>query len=81
MWAELFRVPFRQIPLDENFRIRKEDYFIENGGVLLANPNAPTSVNESLENIEDIIKHNPDSVVIIDEAYVDFGGNTALPLV
>ncbi len=81
VWAELFRVPFRQIPLDENFRIRKEDYFIENGGVLLANPNAPTSVNESLENIEDIIKHNPDSVVIIDEAYVDFGGNTALPLI
>ncbi len=81
VWAKLFRVPYRQIPLDENFRIKKEDYYAENGGILLANPNAPTSISESLENIEDIIKNNRDSIVIIDEAYVDFGGNSVLPLI
>ena len=80
VWAELFRIPFRQIPLDEKLCIRKEDYFQPNGGIILANPNAPTSIGEPLSVIEEIIMNNQDSIVIIDEAYVDFGGETALEL-
>lgn len=80
VWAKLFRVPYEQLPLDGNFRIRKEDYRKENGGILIANPNAPTSIGESVDFIEDIVKHNPDSVVVVDEAYVDFGGDSAFPL-
>ena len=81
VWAELFGIPYRTPALDENFCIRKEDYFRSNGGIVIANPNAPTSIAMSLSEIEDIVANNPDSVVIIDEAYVDFGGASALPLV
>lgn len=81
VWADLYRIPYKQIPLDEDFRIRKEDYLIENGGIIFPNPNAPTGVLESVSNIEDIVKANPESVVIIDEAYIDFGGQSCLPLV
>ncbi len=81
VWAELFRVPYKQIPLGEDFRIRKEDYYGPNGGVVIANPNAPTSLLEPVSVIEDIIQHNPDSVVIVDEAYVDFGGESVIPLI
>ncbi len=80
VWAELYQIPYERPALDENFRIRREDYYKENGGIVLANPNAPTSIAENLEFIEDILKHNQESVVIIDEAYVDFGGVSALPL-
>ncbi len=81
VWAELFRVPYKRISLGEDFRIRKEDYYGPNGGVVIANPNAPTSLYEPVSVIEDIIQHNPDSVVIVDEAYVDFGGESVLPLI
>ena len=54
------------------FHIRKEDYFRENGGIVFPNPNAPTGVEMPLEEVEDIIRHNPDVIVIVDEAYVDF---------
>ena len=81
VWAELFGIPYKCPALDENFCVKKEDYFIENGGIVIANPNAPTSIEMDLEDIEEIIAKNPDSVVIIDEAYVDFGGKSALPLV
>ena len=80
VWAELFRIPYHQCPLDEAFQIRKEDYMVPNGGVILANPNAPTGVPESMEVLEEIIRANSDVVVIIDEAYVDFGGESVLPL-
>lgn len=80
VWAKLFRVPYETIALDEDFRIRKEDYYRENGGIIIANPNAPTSIGEGIEFIEDIVKHNPDSVVVVDEAYVDFGGESAIGL-
>lgn len=80
VWAKVYDIPFEQIPLDDNFCIRKEDYYRENGGIVLANPNAPTGVFAPLEVIEDIVKHNPDSAVIVDEAYVDFGAQSALPL-
>lgn len=81
VWAELFHIPFRRPKLDEEFRLVKEDYFEENGGIVIPNPNAPTGLLESLDTIEEIAAGNPDSIVIIDEAYVDFGGVSAIPLV
>lgn len=81
VWAEEFRVPYKTIPLDENFELDIDGFLQENGGVIIPNPNAPTGVLETIENMEKIVKNNPDSVVIIDEAYVDFGGVSALPLV
>ena len=81
VWAELYRIPYRQIPLKDDFTIEPGDYFGDNGGVVIANPNAPTGVKLPLESIEDIVKNNSDVVVIVDEAYVDFGAETALPLI
>jgi len=80
VWAELFHIPYTQPPLDEEFRIRKEDYYRENGGIVLTNPNAPTSICEDLQFIRDILEHNQESVVIVDEAYIDFGGESAISL-
>ena len=80
VWADVYRIPYQTKALDENFRIRPLDYMSENGGIIFPNPNAPTGVFESLDMIEEIIKANPDSVVIIDEAYVDFGGESCIPL-
>lgn len=81
VWADLFRIKYETIPLDENFEIKKEDYYKENGGIIFPNPNAPTAVELPLADIEDIIKHNQDVVVIVDEAYIDFGGESALSLI
>lgn len=81
VWADLFRIPYERPSLDENFRIRKEDYLRENGGIIFPNPNAPTGVEMPLEEIEEIVRKNQDSIVIIDEAYVDFGASSALPLI
>ncbi|MDE7324880.1 MAG: histidinol-phosphate transaminase [Lachnospiraceae bacterium] len=80
VWARVYGIPYECPALDENFRIRREDYYRENGGIVLANPNAPTSVAEGLDFIEDIVSHNQESVVVVDEAYVDFGQTSALPL-
>lgn len=81
VWAEVHRIPYKTCPLDENWYIRPEDYRQPNGGVIFPNPNAPTGLMESLETVEEIIRTNRDSVVIVDEAYVDFGGVSALGLV
>lgn len=81
VWAELYRIPYECQRLDENFRIVKEDYYRENGGVIFPNPNAPTAIYEDLEAVEDIIAHNQDVIVIVDEAYVDFAGRSALELI
>lgn len=81
VWADLFRMPYEQIPLDEAFRIRTEDYIgRECGGIVIANPNAPTGVFLPPAEIEKIVAANRDVVVIVDEAYVDFGAESALPL-
>lgn len=80
VWADVYRIPYQTIPLTKDFRIDPADYAIENGGIIFPNPNAPTGVLESLETIEEIIKANPDSVVMVDEAYIDFGGKSALAL-
>ena len=77
VWCNLFQIPYETQALDQNFRIVKEDYERENGGIVIANPNAPTSIYEKLDVIEDILNHNRNSIVIIDEAYIDFGGESA----
>lgn len=82
VWADLFRIPYRQIPLNDEFEINKEDYIgKECGGIIFPNPNAPTGVLVDLAFIEDIVKANPDVIVVVDEAYIDFGGISALPLI
>ncbi len=82
VWASLYRMSYKQQPLDENFKIKKEDYIgVPNCGIIIPNPNAPTGVYEAPSFFEDIIKANPDSVVIIDEAYIDFGGESCLPFI
>ncbi len=81
VWADLFRVPYETPALDEAFRIRTEDYERPNGGIIFPNPNAPTGLLLPLEDVEEIIRRNPDVVVIVDEAYIDFaGGMSALEL-
>lgn len=81
VWANLYRIPYQTKALDEDFNIIKEDYLCDNGGVVVANPNAPTGVELPLETIEEIVSYNKDRVVIVDEAYVDFGAHSALPLI
>lgn len=80
VWADVYRIPYQRIKLTEQFRINPEDYKVPNGGIIFPNPNAPTGVLESLDLIEEILQANPDSVVIVDEAYIDFGGESCLPL-
>lgn len=80
VWCRLFNIPYKNYPLDDNFRINPEDYKEQNGGVVIPNPNAPTSLGEGREFIERIMEYNTDSVVIIDEAYVDFGGYSSVEL-
>lgn len=80
VWAELYRIPYKTVPLTEDFLIDPKDYHTENGGVIFPNPNAPTGILETLDFIEDIVSANRDVVVIVDEAYIDFGGESALPL-
>jgi histidinol-phosphate aminotransferase len=81
VWADVYRIPYETKALDEDFRIRPEDYRQPNGGVIFPNPNAPTGILLGLDAVEEIIAANRDVVVIVDEAYVDFGGVSALPLI
>ena len=81
VWADMLRIPYKKIPLDANLCIQTEDYRIENGGIIFPNPNAPTGELLALEQVEDIIRNNQDVIVVVDEAYIDFGGESALPLV
>lgn len=83
VWADLYRIPYKQMLLDEEFNIRKEDYIggEPKGGIIFPNPNAPTGVLMPLSEIEEIVAANPDVIVVVDEAYIDFGGESALPLI
>ena len=81
VYSGLYGIEAKTLPLDDNFRIRVEDYQGENGGIIFPNPNAPTGILLPLDGIEQILQANPDSVVVVDEAYVDFGGETAIALV
>ncbi len=80
VWADLYRIPYKTCPLDENWHINAEDYKQPNGGIIFPNPNAPTGLLEDLSVVEEILQANKDVIVIVDEAYIDFGGKSALPL-
>ena len=81
VYCGLYGVDYQALPLDEQFQIRVEDYARPNGGIIFPNPNAPTGCLLALDAVEQILKNSPDSVVIVDEAYIDFGGETAISLV
>ena len=81
VFAELHGVPYKEIPLDESLRVRVSDYCGLGKTIFIANPNAPTGEALSRDQVETIVKSNPDNVVVIDEAYVDFGGESAVPLI
>lgn len=81
VYCGLYGIPFEALPLDEQFQIRVEDYARPNGGIIFPNPNAPTGCALGLAAIERLLQANPDTVVLVDEAYIDFGGETAISLV
>ena len=97
VWAQVYGIPYREIPVDESYRILPEDYgwldpngqaqsidetgdIPENGGVVIANPNAPTGISLKRKDVEKIIAANPDVIVIVDEAYIDYSSESVLPL-
>ncbi|WP_310446939.1 histidinol-phosphate transaminase [Thiobacillus sp.] len=81
VYCGLYEIAYRQVPLTDAFEIRVDDYLTPNGGVIFPNPNAPTGRLLALSEIERLLAGNPDSVVVIDEAYIDFGGESAVGLV
>ena len=80
VFAEINNIPYEKIPLKEDFSINVNDYIGINKNIVIANPNAPTGMCLPICDIEKIVKSNPNNVVIIDEAYIDFGGESAIPL-
>jgi histidinol-phosphate aminotransferase len=80
VYCALYDIMFEKIPLDSSFQIRLGDYIRPNGGIIFPNPNAPTGCIRPIEEIEKLLKKNPDSVVVVGEAYIDFGGESAIPL-
>jgi len=82
VYCRLYQIEYRELPLDDGFSIRIDDYLKRpNGGIIFPNPNAPTGRLLPLAEIERLLQGNPDAVVVIDEAYIDFGGESAVPLV
>lgn len=81
VYAKLFHIPYKKIPLNEDFTLDVASFFNSKGGVIFPNPNAPTSIYLSLEKVEEIAKQNRDKVVIVDEAYIDFAPKSAVSLI
>lgn len=80
VFAQLNGIPYRTIPLREDFTLCPSDYYNAEGMVVIANPNAPTGLARARDEMEEIVRQNPDHVVLIDEAYVDFGAESCIPL-
>lgn len=80
VYCGLFCIPYRAVPVDESFRVRIEDYAGDCGGVIIANPNAPTGIALDLAQVDALLRMHPDKVVVVDEAYVDFGAESAVRL-
>jgi histidinol-phosphate aminotransferase len=81
VYCKLYDIAFQKMPLDKNFEINLQDYLIPNGGIIFPNPNAPTGIPKGVSDIENLLKNNKDSVVVIDEAYVDFGTESSVYLI
>ena len=81
VYCQLYEIEYKQIPLDQKFNINLDDYLIENGGIIFPNPNAPTGIPKTLKDIESLLLNNNNSVVVIDEAYVDFGTSSVIKLI
>ncbi|QXI32957.1 MULTISPECIES: histidinol-phosphate transaminase [Pseudomonas] len=81
VYCGLYGIGFEQVALDEQFQIRIADYAKPNAGIIFPNPNAPTGCLLPLQAIEQLLQANRESVVVVDEAYIDFGGETAISLV
>ena len=81
VFSQLYDIDFEQVPLTADFSVNPSDYRRPNGGIIIANPNAPTGIFLGLEAIQDLVQNNPHSVVVIDEAYIDFGGQSATSLI
>lgn len=81
VYCQLYRIDYQTVPLTPDFRINVDDYRIENGGIIFPNPNAPTGCLLGLDEIARLLESNRDSVVVVDEAYIDFGGESAIALV
>jgi len=80
VYCQLYKIDYQTVPLTADFQIDINDYLRDNGGIIFPNPNAPTGCVLSVDEIERLLQHNQDSVVVVDEAYIDFGGETAIPL-
>jgi len=81
VYAKLYDIPYQEIPLQDDFTINIQDYINTSKNIVIANPNAPTGISLELDDIEKIVTSNPDYIVMIDEAYVDFGGTSVIPLI
>src|SRR5690625_4652261 len=81
VYAKVFDIPYELVPLADDFSLQVEDFYDSEGGVIFPNPNAPTSLYLSLDHVEDILRHNRDKVVIVDEAYIDFAPQSAVSLI
>jgi len=81
VYCQLFGIEYQQIPLRDDFTLNIDDYQIDNGGIIFANPNAPTGIALSINEIKTLLERNPDSVIVVDEAYVDFAKESAVSLI
>ncbi|MCR4691178.1 MAG: histidinol-phosphate transaminase [Lachnospiraceae bacterium] len=79
VWADLYRIPYEKVPLTDDWHIQMMSR-PDAGGIIFANPNAPTGIYEPLSFVEEMVKNHPDCVVVVDEAYIDFGSESAIPL-
>jgi len=81
VYCKLFNIDYRTVPLNDNFDIDFNDYPQDNSGIIFPNPNAPTAIGKPLAEIEALLQRNSETVVVVDEAYIDFGGQTAIALI